>query len=231
MGKLDLHIWDVNSRNDSIIAWPVTDLTDWIKSSVSSLADTFAPSLKVMSENTAHAWANLWNISNISNWWKLARTIPVVWSDIIMKAKSLPFRTLDLWIQYIVNNNLERIVWATKSVTTDALGNWFTSNWESKVKWMNIIWDTIKWIWDLVGSLIKAPTWLIGLWANKLNKYVWNIWIETTDKWINNLRISDQDYFTTPIFANTWDTLPWVRKVDFGRSDTASNDSEYRTAA
>lgn len=232
MWKLDLHIGNVNSKNNALINWPVSDLSDSIKNWVSALLNTVAPSLKVAWENTAHLATNIPStIFNKSNWWKLFKTIPAVWADVLMKAKSLPFKTLDLWIQYVVNNNLERIVWAAKGITTDAVGNWINSNWETKHKSLQVTGDIIKWTWDLVWSILKVPTWLIGLWANKLNKYVWDFWIQKTEKWVNDLRVSDKDYLNTPVFENSWDKFTQVKNVNFWKNNTSANDNEATAAA
>lgn len=205
MWKLDLQIWNVTEKNDSMYTGVVEDTTNWVKESIYAINNIWLDSGKTIVENTIQTVRHPWqSIFNKWNWWKLLRSPFVIWADVLNKAKSLPFRTLDLWIQYVINNNLERLVWASKAVSTWVLANLITSNWESDWKVLNILWTVVEWAWDIAGSIIKAPTWLIGLWANKLNKYIWNIWLNKTDEWVQNLRITDKDYISKPVFQNTW---------------------------
>lgn len=215
MTILDLHIWSVTEKNDWMINWAVEDTANMVKNSINAATNTLWNTASLLPENLTQTVRHPWQtIFNKWNWWKLLRTTPVVWIDIINKAKSLPFRTLDLWIQYIVNNNLERIVWTSKSLTTWVLANFITSNWETNWKVNKVLGSIIEWTWDLVWSIIKAPTWLIWLWANKLNKYVWNLWLEKTDEWVKNLRLSEKDFFNFSI-NNSWYSSNTFQDVNF----------------
>jgi len=203
MKNLDLHIWSVADGNDALVWWAVADLARAVKDSTSAIFDPAANSIELVAENTAYALTNLWSFFKWWNWMKLLKTPFVIWADVINQAKSLPFRTLDVWIQYVINNNLERLVWVAKSITTDAIWNWINSIWETKYKSLQITWDIVKWIWDALWSIVKLPTWILWFATNKLNKYVWNLWLKRTKEWVNSLRISDKNFFSTPLLQNS----------------------------
>lgn len=233
MWKLDLHIWNISNHgeaaNDALIWWVIKDISAAIDDSAWAVASIIAPSTKAIAENTAYVtrhWGKNW-IFNLSNWKKLALTLPTISADIAMKAKNIPAATLSKWYEIVLSNNLERVIWAAKWVTTTGLANWITSNWETQSKSLQLTWDIIEWAGDLIWDVPKAAVGLVWLWLNKFHKYVWNIWVPSTDKWTKDLRISDKDFFK-PILQNSGQIIGEVNSVDFWKA--AANDDNLSAA-
>ncbi|USN57996.1 MAG: hypothetical protein H6767_06675 [Candidatus Peribacteria bacterium] len=154
----------------------VEDSTNALRDSVYSIINTVSESGKVLVENTINLTRHPINtIFSVENWKKLFKTPFIVGADVLMKAKALPFATMDKAMQYIINNNLERIVFGLQAGTSQALANWITSNGETGSKTLKVVGSIAEDIGDLAGDIVKVVPGIAGLGLNKLNKYVGNL--------------------------------------------------------
>jgi hypothetical protein len=76
--------------------------------------NTVSPSTLAVVDNTLSLISNPKNFITGTNYAKLAKTVPAIPMDIMMKAFRLPFSRIDDALQYVVNNNLERVTEAVK---------------------------------------------------------------------------------------------------------------------
>jgi hypothetical protein len=200
--KLDYSIWKVGPENDSLIGGAVEDLTDGIKHSVNAATNVIAPSLALPFQNTSKFLRN--PNQAFKNWGftKFFKSFPAAGADIATKVMSLPFRTLEGALTYWVANNVERIVWTAKGLTTDAARNWFRNGENSNMvmKWMG---NLIGWSWDIVWSVTKAAPWLLQWLSTFPNDYVFWPAIRTTQEWVENQKLEWPDMWTPKFTKNT----------------------------
>lgn len=203
MTALDFNIWKVGPDNDALYSWAVSDIAKFVIKTWEQAASLVAPQTKVMAENTAHLIRKPIDTTFTGkNWWKLALTIPSIWADIIMKAMRLPFATLDNALTYVVNNNLERTVWITKAYTTGLVSNLISQKWKSRFKFVRWVGIGVEWVGDLLGSLVKLPTWALAKGTSIVDKFLAK-GTKTTDSWVKWLRVSDTEF----ISVNNWDGI------------------------
>jgi hypothetical protein len=119
MTKLDWNIGRVNDHNDALITGAVKDVSTIAERTASQLMNTVSPSAFAVFDNTATLVRKPFTtIGTPANYGKLAKTIPAIPMDIAMKSVRLPFSRIDDAMNYVVNNNLERVVAGAKSLTT-----------------------------------------------------------------------------------------------------------------
>lgn len=202
MTKLNYKVWNVETWNDDLIVWAVEDLSSWITNSFQAWVNTISPSVKLAIENTIQLWRRWDTLFKKENWWKWIKSLWAIPADIITKAASLPFRTIDKAIEYVISNNIERTVEWVKWVTTSLVANLITNNWKTRFKTLQFLWTWIEWTWDLIWWAIKLTP--LALWKlfNLPSKYIFDPAIKHTQKWVENQRISDKDFI--PQLTNLW---------------------------
>jgi len=229
MGKLNLHIWSVWEENNGLLLWgPDRDLSNAIGKISSAAASVLTP-VNIAVENTIdtirHPVNNIFNYKDKNgSYKKLLKFVPSTIALAITKAIDLPFATAEKTIEYVLNNNVERILESTKWITTKFLANLITNNWNTSSNTAKWLWNFIEWAWDLVGSAVKLPLWL----THKLIKAPRNIkWYGTqvaadwSTDWMKALKVSDKDY------------LEWLNLINTSDRDkiTQNNNSSEELAA
>jgi len=194
MTKLNLKLWNINKKNSWLIPWTIEDLKSWINNSVQATVNTVSPSVNTILNNSLQLLSSpIKTTFNKWNWGKLFKSLWVIPADILTKAISLPFRSLDKALDYVLNNNLERWIETVKWVTTNAVANIISNNWKAW-KFRNAIWTWIEWFGDLIGSTIKLAPWALSKWIKGINNNVTYKMVWKTEWWVNGLNISDKKF-------------------------------------
>lgn len=109
MTKLNWNIGQIDNKNDALLTGAVQDIASLTSRTASSALNTISPSALAAFDNTTTLIRKPFNtIGTAENYGKLARTIPAVPMDLIMKSIRLPFSRIDDALNYVVNNNLQR---------------------------------------------------------------------------------------------------------------------------
>jgi len=217
MVNLDLKLWSVNENNNWLILWwPDKDLLK-MANDVSHAASQVLSPVKNILENTIdtvrHPINNILNYKKKNgSYMKLLKFVPATIALAATQALDKPFATVEKAMEYVVNNNLERLSEFSKDITTRFLSNIITSNWE-KLKWL---WSLIEWAWDLVTSAAKLPFWL----THKIIKAPRNIkWYGTeaaanwSTNWMKELQISDKSYLNLNLINSKTDNIEPINNI------------------
>lgn len=227
--KLDFNIGKVSNDNDALFTWAVDDIATATKSIWEKAMSTVFPSLITAAENTAQLVRKPINTTfSKSNWKKLLLTLPAVGSDVVMKSLRLPFATLNDALIYVVNNNLERGVDFSKAYTTRLAANIISNKWQSRFGLLKWLWTWVEGFGDLIGSVIKTPTWVLGKWTSIINEVLAK-WTTKTDGWVNGLRVSDTNF----IPRNHYDGVTNSSSMPEVANDNimpAANDNSVKTS-
>lgn len=230
MATLNWSIGTVQDRNDALITGAIQDVASVTTRGASSVLNTVSPSALAVFDNTTTLIRKPFTtLGTAENYWKLARTVPAIPMDLIMKAIRLPFSRIDDALNYVVNNNLDRGLEAVKSVTTWLAANLITNNGHTRFKVLRAIGTAIEWAGDLVGTLIKTPTWALaaGTWFLDTLLAKWTQW---TEGFVNSVRISDKNFVNSNPIVPTAD-MPAVANNNRPPLTHANNNSTWAAVA
>lgn len=221
MVNLDLRIWNVHEWNSSIVGWLWKDVWTAVANSAWAVWNVISRSAANIAQNTSKLTRNPWKtISQASSWGKFFKTFPSAAADIWAKTMSLPFRTFEWALTYGLANNMERVVWGAKWITTDAARNWFHNGGQAN-KFMRGMWHFIGWAGDLVGSAAKlwvfVPEWII----KKVNDVATRPLISTTQGWVENQRLDGVDFWQPNMLEN----------IDYTPANAANDNEATRAVA
>lgn len=204
MGKLDLHIGNIDEKNDGLlIGWPDKDVLKSANDISNAAAQILSP-LNVATENLIdtirHPINNIFN-PNVKNgsYIKLLKFVPATIALAITQALDKPLATVEKAIEYAINNNVERWIKSIKWISTKFLANVITNNWETSSKTAKWLWWIIEWAGDLAWSIVKSPLWLAQKWLRAVRNTNW-YGTEAVANWgtnfVNEQRINSKDYLS-----------------------------------
>lgn len=207
MTKIDWNIWKIDEWNNALVTWAVTDVGRVTQRTASSVLNTVSPSALAVADNTLSLVSNPANFIKAENYGKLAKTVPAIPMDIMMKAFRLPFSRLDDALNYTINNNLERGTTAIKGLTTQFVANLLTNNGTRENKFMNALGTGVEGFGDLVTTIIKTPTGALAAGTSIIDKYLWQA-TNWTEWFVNSVRIQspDKNFFSVKPITPTRDT-------------------------
>ena len=218
MVNLDLKLWKVNEKNNwLLLGWPDKDLLDMVNDVSNAAAQILSP-VKLLAENTIdtirHPINNIVNYKEKNgSYKKLLKFVPATIALAATQALDKPFATVEKAMEYVVNNNIERMTEFSKNITTRFLSNIITGNWETWSSTLRWLWNFIEWAWDLVTSAVKLPFWL----THKVVKLPRNIkWYGTeaaanwSTNWMKDLQVGNKNYLNLNLTnsANNTDYIP-----------------------
>jgi len=205
MVNLDWKIGNVTNDNDALISGAFKDITTLGSDTAGSAMNVISPSAHALIDNTATLGRKPFKTAfTAENYGKLAKTVPAIPADVVMKWVRLPVSFIDNFLTYGINNNLQRGITATKSLTTGLVSNIITNNGQTRFKALKLLWGLVEGAWDVIGTLIKTPTGTLAAGTSIVDKYLAK-GTTATQEFVEGVRITDQNFLTTRPFINTAD--------------------------
>lgn len=206
MVNLDWNIGQVNEGNDSLIWGALWDVATLTNRTAWSIANTLSPSALAVVDNSATLVRKpIKTVFTAENYGKLAKTVPAIPMDLAMKGVRLPIWFIDNVLNYGINNNLERWVAGIKALTTWFLANIVTNNGNTRFKALKALGAFIEWTGDVVGTVVKIPTWALAAGTSIVDRFMAK-GTTFTENFVNSVRVSGDNFIGVKPFTNSADT-------------------------